>query len=338
MDNKNISIYYSPAPLLSQKCIFNYVVGNRGGGKSFSGKELAIKRFKKKGKQFIYLRRYQTELDPITDYFADIRFKFPEDTLEQKGDKLYINGELAGYMIALSKTPSLKSNPYPLVTTIIFDEFIIDKGRLPYLKNEPQLLEEFYDTVDRSRDEVVVLAFGNAISIVNPHFTYFNVYPDLNKRFTKDKQKSVCIEFYFNEDFIAKKKATRFGQSISGREYGQYNFYNKFLRDSDSFIKKRPVTANYKLYQFVLDDCKYSLWQDVKYQCFYIDTNYEKNFGTYRTFVLNPNQMEDDNKSMVLLKKNNTTMKRIRVWLERGDLYFCNQTAKQKFFELLLTN
>lgn len=333
-----MSIYYSPAPLLSQKCIFNYVIGNRGGGKSFSGKVLGIKRFKKKGKQFIYLRRYQTELDAITDYFADVRFMFPEDVLEQKADKLYINGELAGYMVALSKTPSLKSNPYPLVTTIIFDEFIIDKGRLSYLKNEPQLLEEFYDTVDRSRDEVVILCFGNAISIVNPHFVYFGVYPDLNKRFTKDRQKSVCIEFYFNEEFIAKKKNTRFGQSINGREYGQYNFYNKFLRDSDSFIQERPKTANYKLYQFILDGQKYSLWQDIKQQCFYIDNNYESNFGYYRTYVLNPNEMVENDNSMILLKKNNATMKRIKVWLERGDLYFNNQTTKQKFFEILLTN
>jgi len=333
-----MSIYYSPAPLLSQKCIFNYVIGNRGGGKSFAGKELGIKRFKKKGKQFIYLRRYQTELDAIEDYFADIRWKFPKDELTQKGDKLYINGEVAGYMIALTKTPSLKSNPFPLVTTIIFDEFIIDKGRLPYLKNEAQVLEEFYDTVDRSRDETVVLAFGNAISVVNPHFTYFNVFPDLNRRFTKDTVKSVCIEFYFNEDFIAKKKATRFGQSINQRDYGQYNLYNRFLRDSDSFIAKRPATANNKLYQFILDGSKFSLWQDIKQQCFYIDNSYEPNFGYYRTYVLNPNEMEDSDTSHVLLKKNNATMKRVKVWLERGDLYFNNQTTKQKFFEILLTN
>lgn len=332
-----MSIYYSPAPLLSQKCIFNFVIGNRGGGKSFSGKELGIKRFKKKGKQFIYLRRYQTELDAIDDYFGDIRWKFPKDKLEQKGDKLYINDQLAGYMIALTKTPSLKSNPYPLVTTIVFDEFIIDKGRLPYLKNEAQLLEEFYDTVDRSRDETVVLCFGNAISVVNPHFTYFNIFPDLKRRFTKDTVKSVCIEFYFNEAFVEKKKATRFGQSINQRDYGQYNFYNKFLRDSDSYIKKRPATANYKLYQFILDGQKYSLWQDIKYQCFYIDTSYEPNFGQYRTYVLNPNEMDDNDKSHVVLKKNSATMKRVQTWLERGDLYFVNQTAKQKFFEILLT-
>lgn len=332
-----MSIYYSPAPLLSQKCIFNYVIGNRGGGKSFSGKELVIKRFKKKGKQFIYLRRYQTELDVIEDYWADIRWKFPKDELTQKGDKLYINGNLAGYMIALTKTPGLKSNPYPLVTTIIFDEFIIDKGRLTYLRNEAQLLEEFYDTVDRSRDETVVLCFGNAISVVNPHFTYFKIYPDLSRRFTKDMVKSVCIEFYFNEGFIEKKKATRFGKSIIQRDYGQYNLYNRFLRDSDSFIAKRPNTANNKLYQFILDGNKYSLWQDIRQQNFYIDNSYEPNFGYYRTYVLNPNEMDDKDKSMILLKKNNATMKRLRAWVERGDVYFNNQTTKQKFFEILLT-
>ena len=332
-----MSIYYSPAPLLSQKCIFNYVIGNRGGGKSFSGKVLGIKRFKKKGKQFIYLRRYQSELDEVVDYFADVRFMFPKDTLEQKGDKLYVNGELAGYMIALTKTPYLKSNPYPLVTTIIFDEFIIDKGRLTYLKNEGQMLEEFYDTVDRSRDEVVVLAFGNAISVVNPHFVYFNVFPKPEQRFTKDTQKSVCIEFYFNEAFVEKKRNTRFGRSISDREYGKYNFYNKFLRDTDSFIKPRPSSANFKMYQFVLDGQKYSLWRDTRLQEYYIDNSYEKNFGTFRTFVLNPNEMEDSDSSMVLLKKNHRVIKKVKELMETGDLYFNNQTTKTKFFEILLT-
>lgn len=333
-----MSLYYSPAPLLSHKCIFNYTVGPRGCGKSFAGKELAIKRFKKKGKQFIYLRRYQTELDTIVDFFADIRFKFPKDKLEQKADKLYINDELAGYMIALTKTPSLKSNPFPLVTTIIFDEFIIDKGRLSYLKNEAQMLLEFYDTVDRSRDETVVLCIGNSITSVTPHFVYWNMYPDPSKRFVKDTNKSVCIEFYVNLLFADMKAKTRYGKSISQTEYGQYNLYNSFLRDSDSFIAKRPLTANYKLYQFILDGAKFSLWQDIKQQCFYIDNSYEANFGYYRTYVLNPNEMDDADKSHVLLKKNNATMKRVKVWLERGDLYFNNQTTKQKFFEILLTN
>lgn len=335
---KDISIYYSLAPLLSQRCVFNYVIGNRGGGKSFAGKELGIKRYLKKGKQFIYLRRYGSELDKIDDLFSDIRFKFPNAKLEQRGRKLYINDQLAGYMYALTETPSLKSVPFPLVDTIIFDEFIIDKGRLPYLKGEAELVLEFYDTVDRSRDTTVFIAIGNAISMVTPHFIYWGLYPDPNKPFVKDMEKSVCIEMYYNEAFVDMKKKTRYGKSISKTGYGKYNFYNQFLRDSDSYICKRPPTANTKLYQFVLDGQKYSLWQDIRNQCFYIDGTYEPNFGYYRTFVLNPNEMDEKDHSHVLLKKNNATMKRVKMWLERGDLYFNSQTSKQKFFEILLTN
>lgn len=335
--NKDISIYYSLAPLLSQRCVFNYVVGIRGGGKSFAGKKLGITRFKKKGKQFIYLRRYQTEIDTITDYFADIRKFYPKDELTQKGDKLYINGELAGYMIALTKTPSLKSVPFPDVDTIIFDEFIIDKGRLTYLRNEAEMILEFYDTVDRSRDTTTFIAIGNAISIVNPHFVFWGLYPDANRRFTKDQKRSVCIEFYTNDNYVAMKQQTRYGQSISSMDYGQYNMYNKFLRDSDSYIRERPVTANYKLYQFILDGDKYSLWQDTRNQNFYVDKTYEPNFGMYRTFVLNPNEMDDSDKSMIILKKNSAAMKRVTEWIVTGDLFFCDQTVKQKFFEILLT-
>ena len=335
---KDISIYYSLSPLLSQRCIFNYSVGPRGCGKSFAGKELGIKRFLKKGKQFIYLRRYGSELDKITDLFSDIRFKFPEHKLEQKGRKLYINDELAGYMYSLTETSHLKSVPFPLVDTIIFDEFIIDKGKLPYLKGEAEMLLEFYDTVDRSRDTTVLIAIGNAITQVTPHFIYWNMYPKLEQRFVKDMEKSVCIEMYFNNRFMDKKLDTRYGRAIKNTKYGKYNLLNTFLRDSDSYIAKRPATACNKLYQFILDGQRYSLWQDIRNQTFYIDETYEANFGYYRTYVLNPNEMDEKDHSHILLKKNNATMKRVKVWLERGDLYFNNQTSKQKFFEILLTN
>lgn len=334
---KDISIYYSLAPLLSQRCIFNYSVGPRGCGKSFDGKRLGISRFIKKGKEFIYLRRYKSELEKITDFFSDIRFKFPNHKLEQVGNKLYINDKLAGYMFALTETPHLKSVPFPNVDTIIFDEFIIDKGRVTYLKGEAELLLEFYDTVDRSRDTTVLIAIGNAITQVTPHFIYWNMYPSLNQRFVKDMKKSVCIEMYINNNFLEKKLDTRYGRAIKGTRYGQYNLLNNFLRDSDSYIAKRPPTANNKLYQFILDGQKYSLWRDTRNQVFYIDETYEANFGYYRTYVLNPNEMDEKDKSHILLKKNNAIMKRVKEWITVGDVYFNNQTSKQKFFDILLT-
>lgn len=330
------SIYYDIAGLLSQRCVFNFVIGNRGGGKTYGGKKLVINRFKKSGAQFVWVRRYRTEIDTLSDFWADIRGAYPDDQLSQKGQELYINGELAGYLIALSTSMQLKSVAFPLVKTVIFDEFIIDKGRINYLRNEAHVFMELYETIARMRENVTAIFFGNAISIVNPYFDFFKVAPDLGRRYTK--KNGICIEFYFNDDFIAKKESTAFGQLIRGTSYGEYNMKNKFLRDSDSFIQARPSTAGTKLYQFIFDGEKFSLWIDYKYQAYYIDRTYEANFGEFRTYVSNPIDMVDSDKSMIMFKKNNAISKKLALLVERGDLYFCDQSAKQKFYEKLLTN
>ena len=330
------NIFYDGAGLLSQRCVLNFVIGNRGGGKSFFGKRLVINRFKKKGAQFVWVRRYQTEIDTLTDFFADIKEFYPEDTLTVEGNTCYINGEPAGWLIALTTSQKLKSVSFPNVQTIVFDEFIIDKGKVGYIKNEVQTFLELFETIARMRDNVVAIFFGNAISIVNPYFVYFGVTPDLNKRYTKEN--GVCIEFYFNEAFVAKKAKTRFGQLIEGTRYGEYNMMNKFLRDSDSFIvETRPTGANLKIQQFILDGERFALWQDTRRGEWYIDGAYEANFGTYRTYVLNPVDMEENDKSHILLKKNCVLVKKLREIAERGDLYFNNQNTKQKIYELLLS-
>lgn len=331
------SIFYNPAGLLSQRCILNFIIGNRGGGKTFGFKTICINRFKKKRQQFIWVRRYQTEIDTLTNFWDDIKPFYPEDELTVEGGCLYINGDLAGWLIALTTSQKLKSVAFPNVTTIVFDEFIIDKGKVGYLKNEVQVFLELYETVARMRDNVTAIFLGNAISIVNPYFIYFNITPDLNRRFTK--KGGVCVEFYFNEAFIAKKQLTRFGQLIAGTKYGEYNMLNRFLRDSDSFLfDARPAGANLKIHQFIIDGERYALWQDTKRGEWYIDNSYEPNFGTYRTFIVNPVDMDDKDKSHILLKKSSTIVKRLRDCAERGDLYFNNQNTKQKFYEILLTN
>ena len=330
------SIYYDIAGLLSQRCVFNFVIGNRGGGKTFGGKKLVINRFKRKQQQFVWVRRYMTEIDTLSDFWADIRPFFPDDELTQKGQELYINGELAGYLIALSTSMQLKSVAFPRVSTIIMDEFIIDKGRINYLRNEVHVFMELYETIARMRENVTAIFFGNAISRVNPYFDFFKVTPELYKRYTK--KNGICVEFYFNEKYIEKKESTKFGQLIKSTSYGEYNMRNKFLRDSDSFIEQRPASASYKMYQFIFDGERFSLWQDYKYQRYFIDRNYEKNFGEFRTFVSNPVDMVDSDKSMIMFKKNSAISKRLVMLIERGDLFFCDQSAKQKFYEKLLTN
>ncbi|MCG5559890.1 phage DNA encapsidation protein, partial [Klebsiella pneumoniae] len=100
-----------------------------------------------------------------------------------KGREFHVDGKLAGWAIPLSTWQSEKSNAYPNVTTIIFDEFIREKDKTGYLANEAEALLNLMDTVFRGRDNVRCVCLSNAVSVVNPYFLYFNLVPDINKRF-----------------------------------------------------------------------------------------------------------------------------------------------------------
>lgn len=94
--------------------------------------------------------------------------------LTNKDDTMYIDDKLAGFAIPLSIANILKSSSFDNVDTIIFDEFLIDKGCYHYLQNEVTQLLDVIETIARLRD-IRVIFLGNAISITNPYFTYFNL-------------------------------------------------------------------------------------------------------------------------------------------------------------------
>ena len=65
-------MYWNIKNSLSHNCLFNFIVGDRGVGKTYGCKKWAIEDFLKTGAQFIYLRRYQTELKRTNKFFDDI--------------------------------------------------------------------------------------------------------------------------------------------------------------------------------------------------------------------------------------------------------------------------
>lgn len=231
------SQWYDVDKTLSNNCLLNFVVGQRGVGKTYAAKKRVIKNYLNKYEQFVYLRRYETELKTgqIELFFADIQKEFPDcEFLVQKG-KFYINGEVAGYYMPLSKAAQFKSVPYPKVSMIIFDEFIIDQGLIRYLPEEVTTFNEMYSTIARLRD-VRVLFLSNAITFTNPYFIFFNL--SLQQGQTIVKKGDILLELVNNEVYTEKAKQTRFGKIISDTAYGKYAIENQFLRDTDSFIEK----------------------------------------------------------------------------------------------------
>ena len=56
------NIYYNYDKILSYNALLNFIIGERGVGKSYGAKLYVAKNFIKKGEEFVYIRRYKTEV------------------------------------------------------------------------------------------------------------------------------------------------------------------------------------------------------------------------------------------------------------------------------------
>ena len=339
-----MGIYYDGYQTLTYNALFNFIIGNRGSGKTYWAKRWAIKDFKKTGSQFIYLRRYKTELKTVKNFFNDIIDEFPDDTFSVKGNSFYVNGEKAGEVMCLSTSKILKSNSYPTVNKIIFDEFLIDKVVYKYLQGEVETFLDLYETIARMR-EVRVFFIANAISQTNPYFIYFNVelpygkkiqtfYNDGKGRFQKQKNKDypdVLIELVMNEEFIEVKSKQRFGQIIAGTRYGDYAINNDFLRDSTEFIKRKDEKCRY-LYTVSYETRQIGVWTDAKNGLVYLSDDVDPNVRVKYAFTT------DDHKINTLLISSISTSPSLKYLFNAfkvGAMRFETMDIKNIFMEIL---
>lgn len=106
-------MWYDRGRLLSYNKLFNFVIGNRGGGKTYNAIKWCINDFKKNKKEFVWVRRYKTEFKDKDKFFNAIKDEFPNDELTVKGWTAYLNGQPFGYFVPLSTSTSKKSVPHP---------------------------------------------------------------------------------------------------------------------------------------------------------------------------------------------------------------------------------
>lgn len=334
--NKNL--YYDITNTLTYNALYYFIIGERGVGKTYSAKNFCIRRFLKKGEQFIYLRRYKTELsESVGDekdakFFKKIKAEFPEHKFRVSGDRLYCDDKICGYALSLSTSLILKSAEFDKVKTIIFDEFIIDQGSsYHYFKNEVEHFLEFYESIARLR-EVRTLFLANAISITNPYFTYFNLtLPYGNKNVKTFKNGLIVLEYIKNLTYREVKKKSKFGQIIEGTKYSEYAIDNKFLRDNKAFIKKKSPKSKF-FFTLVYDSKYYGIWKDLQNSDIYITSDYDPNCPIIFSF-----SPEDHSEISILTRfNNNGYLSNIVNNYRLGNLFFENQQIKNIFSDLIL--
>lgn len=284
-----MSIYYNFDKLFSYPFLLAFVIGERGVGKSFNAKVAVMNKFLKNGEEFVYVRRYKTELDSaLNNFFTDLQENgyFEEYNLQVKKNKMITkftcNGEVCGYAIPLSTSNILKSTAFPKVKTIIFDEYMLDNsGTYRYLKNEVTMMLDFIETIGRLRD-IQVIFLGNNTSFYGcPYTAYFDLELPYNSEFKTFKDGTIVVNYIKNEAYRDAKRNSKFGKLISGTAYGDYVILNKSLRDNQHFIEKRPPKAHF-IGVMIINGTGIGIW-DGKNGYLYLSSDYDPN--TVHKFV-----------------------------------------------------
>lgn len=324
-------MFYSLDRALSYNGLFTFIIGERGVGKSYSAKKFLIRDYLKNGNEFVYLRRYKSELKTsVPHFFDDIRKEFDEETtFKVSGDKFIINGETAGYAVPLSTANILKSTSFDKVKTIVFDEFILAKGTYHYLSGEVEALLDNVETIGRLRD-IRVIFLANAVTIDNPYFAYFDISLPYGSNFKTFKDGLIVLEYIKNEEYRENKRKSRFGRLIDGTNYGKYAIDNEWLQDESSFIAKKKPTAKY-WQTLKINGNRYGMWRDFKEGITYISSQYDPLSPLIFALTFG----DHDEKTVLQQKKSHGIMKLLIQAYQSGTLRFENQKTKNDLMKVL---
>lgn len=337
------SIYYNYDRIWGFNAIFNFIITERGLGKTYGAVVKAIKNFIKNGEHFIYLRRYKSELINAVPHIFDaitINNEFPDYNFYVEGNKFFIqakeqegekNSKIEfGRAVALSTANILKSTNFSLVTLIIFDEFLLSAGVYHYLRNEVETLLDVVETIGRLRDNIRVLFLGNMTSLTNPYFAYFNLHLPHDSEFKTFRNGSIVVHYAKNSAYREYKKASRFGKLISGSHYANYAIENQSLNDNPSFIaKKEGDSKNFSVVK--IKNKKYGVWRSKLDGRYYISEDYDPSNPCIFVFT----NTDHDETTVFDNAKKSPWFRAVIENYKMGNLFFEDQNIKNEFLTIL---
>lgn len=331
----NDDIYYNYNKILSYNALLNFIIGERGVGKTYGIVKYVTKKFIEKQEQFAYIRRYKSDLrKSVPTFFTSVinNNEFENHNLSSSKDTFRCDGDICGFAMTLSTAQDLKSANFDKVKYIIFDEFIIDEGQKKYyLKNEVFTFLNLVETISRLRDVKIIL-IGNAGNLItNPYFLYFDMNLPYNNDIITFKDGLIALHYVKNLKYRETKQATKFGKLVAGTSYEKFAIKNEDVRMNTTFIEKKKQNAKFN-FAFVYNGITYGIWFDNKLGKIYVSNDYEKN-----TPLIFSCTLSDHTENTLLLK----SIRTYRCWkffidnFQLGNVRFENQKIKVVTTELL---
>ena len=238
-------MYYDYSKILTYNAFLNFLIGERGVGKTYGASKFVTKQFINKGEEFVYIKRFKSDLQKsVPEFFQELikNNEFPDHELSAKSSKFYIDNQKCGYALSLTTAQSLKSTNFPKVKNIIFDEFIVEEGGQYYLKNEVEIFLGLIETIARMRD-VRIFMLGNAVTVTNPYFIYFDIQLPYNTDIKTYKDGLILVQYMYNPEYREAKANTKLGKLVKDTEYSKYAIENSFRLDNKNFIEKKTGTS-----------------------------------------------------------------------------------------------
>lgn len=316
-------MYFDPNAVLEQDFLLNFVVSERGSGKTFSTLKHCVEKFLETGEQFVYLRRSEIERDnSITTLLSQLQDAgfFLDNVFRVKEDYITCDGKIICRCLAISTAYKHKSVSFHKVKTVIFDEFIDENNR--YLKEEAIKFLSLMESIGRMR-EFQIICLGNKSTDYNPYYLYFNIKSSGSK-FTRFRSRSIMIHEFKSGEYRAAKLNTKFGQLIAGTTYGNFMLNNEAIKDDYTFIDKLKGFKKIPIANIIIDKTNVVMYDAIG-EGFFLYFLIRDDVPNIKT--INYDKMFVEGATLDLLK-NNPVSKKIVQKSKNGYIRFNDMEAK----------
>lgn len=327
------------------KMPFNFIIGPRGGGKTYGAIHLLDKKYKRKG---IWMRRTQTEIDLMLSKIRGDDFKI--NTFEDYGIKNGLNMDvwrinkqvgafgnikndeqaMWGHLVALSTLSNIRGFSGSYANILVYDEFIAESHR-KQIKNEAEAFLNAYETINRNRefegkDPIKTYLLSNSNSLQNAPILYYLNLIEVIRKMKKDHKfikvlpkRGVTITLTQQLEFVEKKKITAIGKLTEGTSYATMAFDNDFAYDDFSYVESK----NIKNYKPVCQIAGITMMVSLNSSFIYFTVKSYNNIRNYHDF-------KDD-----IIRYNMDYGRKVYQQYLMGNVYFQNYAIKIKILDII---
>lgn len=268
--------YVNIRGILAENLPFNFVVGGRATGKTYTTLETVIV----DKIPFMFMRRTQSQADlinkkefsPFKTLNRDKGWNIITEQISKYNAGFYDGEEAAGglpigYTCALSTVSNIRGFDAQDVQLLIYDEFIPERHERP-IKNEGAAFLNAYETINRNRElngnkPLQVICLANANDLSNPIFLELGLVRKAEQMKRKgqeisiDRKRGIGIFMLSESPISYQKRNTALYRLTSGSEFERMSIDNDFAGRDYTNVVVRPL-VEYRPLVAVGEICIYS--------------------------------------------------------------------------------